>query len=252
MQNLNVIAAVALNGVIGDSKTNSIPWKISADLRRFKQLTTGKIVIMGANTFKSLPNGQALPNRRNVVITRQAFTVEDLSVEYPGIAPRGAYHSFPASIFCEVGEKWVIGGGKIYAEAMEWRPDNLYIIGTMNTADRSLAIVDYALRRRFAFVPLQPDYGDNFRSFLGERGLSAVMIEHICSAVSKLNSRIREDVNLGEGFQIGHSYFCNYSTKMDEGKWWNEVVSFELKPLLEEIWFDDSTKVAEALKQLSK
>jgi dihydrofolate reductase len=127
VQNLNVIAAVALNGVIGDSKTNSIPWKISADLRRFKQLTTGKIVIMGANTFKSLPNGQALPNRRNVVITRQAFTVEDLSVEYPGIAPRGAYHSFPASIFCEVGEKWVIGGGKIYAEAMEWRPDNLYI-----------------------------------------------------------------------------------------------------------------------------
>jgi 5-methylcytosine-specific restriction protein B len=142
-----------------------------------------------------------------------------------------------------------------YAEDEDDRfyvPDNLYIIGTMNTADRSLAIVDYALRRRFAFVPLQPDYGDNFRSFLRDKGLSNVMIEHICSAVSRLNTRIKEDVNLGEGFQIGHSYFCNFSNKMDEGKWWNEVVSFELKPLLEEIWFDDSTKVAEALKQLGR
>ncbi len=142
-----------------------------------------------------------------------------------------------------------------YAEDEEDRfyvPDNLYIIGTMNTADRSLAIVDYALRRRFAFVPLQPDYGDNFRSFLTDRGLSSSMIEHICIAVSKLNSKIREDINLGEGFQIGHSYFCNYSSKQDEEKWWSEVVSFELKPLLEEIWFDDSAKVTEALKQMSR
>lgn len=142
-----------------------------------------------------------------------------------------------------------------YAEDEEDRfyvPDNLYIIGTMNTADRSLAIVDYALRRRFAFVTLQPDYGDNFRSFLTAKGLSAPMVEHICSSVTKVNGKIKEDINLGEGFQIGHSYFCTFSGNEDENKWWNEILSFELKPLLEEIWFDDSAKVTEILKQLAR
>ena len=142
-----------------------------------------------------------------------------------------------------------------YAEDEEDRfyvPSNFYIIGTMNTADRSLAIVDYALRRRFAFITLQPDYGNNFRSFLASKGLSAGMVEHICSAVTKVNSKIKEDINLGEGFQIGHSYFCTFTTNEDENKWWNEILSFELKPLLEEIWFDDSTIVLEVLKQLSR
>jgi 5-methylcytosine-specific restriction protein B len=142
-----------------------------------------------------------------------------------------------------------------YAEDEEDRfyvPENLFIIGTMNTADRSLAIVDYALRRRFAFVTLQPDYGDNFRSFLLAKGLSVLLVEHICSAVTKVNGKIKEDINLGEGFQIGHSYFCTYPANEDENKWWNEILSFELKPLLEEIWFDDSAKVTDILKQLSR
>jgi len=142
-----------------------------------------------------------------------------------------------------------------YAEDEEDRfyvPSNLYIIGTMNTADRSLAIVDYALRRRFAFITLQPDYGDNFRSFLAAKGLTAAMVEHICSSVIKVNGKIKEDINLGEGFQIGHSYFCTFVTDEDENKWWNEILSFELKPLLEEIWFDDSAKVVDMLKQLSR
>ena len=142
-----------------------------------------------------------------------------------------------------------------YAEDEEDRfyvPSNLYIIGTMNTADRSLAIVDYALRRRFAFITLQPDYGDNFRSFLASKGLTAGMVDHICSTVTKVNSKIKNDINLGEGFQIGHSYFCTFTTNEDESKWWNEILSFELKPLLEEIWFDDSTTVTEVLKQLSR
>lgn len=142
-----------------------------------------------------------------------------------------------------------------YAEDEDDRfyvPNNLYIIGTMNTADRSLAIVDYALRRRFAFVTLQPEYGDNFRSFLVAKGLTSTMIDHIFSSVAKVNDKIREDLNLGEGFQIGHSYFCGFTSGEDENDWWNDILSFELKPLLEEIWFDDAAKVVEILKQLSR
>jgi 5-methylcytosine-specific restriction protein B len=142
-----------------------------------------------------------------------------------------------------------------YSEDEEDRfyvPENLYIIGTMNTADRSLAIVDYALRRRFAFVSLQPDYGENFRSFLTANGLSNSMIEHISSSVFKVNEKIKGDTNLGEGFQIGHSYFCDFKTTEDENIWWQEIIDFELKPLLEEIWFDELNNVADMIKLLSK
>jgi 5-methylcytosine-specific restriction enzyme B len=142
-----------------------------------------------------------------------------------------------------------------YAEDEEDRfyvPPNLYIIGTMNTADRSLAIVDYALRRRFAFVSLQPEYGEAFKFFLLAKGLSVSMVEHICSSVTKVNNKIKEDTNIGEGFQIGHSYFCTYSKNEDENRWWHEVLNFELKPLLNEIWFDDTEKVTEILNQLSR
>lgn len=142
-----------------------------------------------------------------------------------------------------------------YAEDEEDRfyvPENLYIIGTMNTADRSLAIVDYALRRRFAFITLQPDYGKNFRTFLKEKGLSDTMIEHISSSVFKVNQKIKDDTNLGEGFQIGHSYFCNFKNGEDENIWWQEIIDFELKPLLEEIWFDELSNVTEMIKLLSK
>jgi len=142
-----------------------------------------------------------------------------------------------------------------YAEDEEDRffvPENLYIIGTMNTADRSLAIVDYALRRRFAFVSLQPDYGNNFRAFLSSNGLSNSMIEHISSSVFKVNEKIKADTNLGEGFQIGHSYFCNFNNTINENIWWQEIIDFELKPLLEEIWFDELNNVSDMLRLLSK
>jgi len=140
-----------------------------------------------------------------------------------------------------------------YAEEEDERfsvPENLYLIGTMNTADRSLAIVDYALRRRFAFVSLQPDLNESFRTFLEEKGLSQSLTEHIIRQVASLNKEIREDVSLGEGFQIGHSYFCTYRPGEDENNWWQEIVNFELKPLLEELWFDDPHKYRQMLRRL--
>lgn len=131
-------------------------------------------------------------------------------------------------------------------------PSNLYIIGTMNTADRSLAIVDYALRRRFAFVGVQPEYGSTFKAFLVQNGISLNFVEHICLSVMKVNKKISEDNNLGEGFQIGHSYFCAFTKGNNEELWWDNILKFELKPLLEEIWFDDSNKVTEMIKILTK
>ncbi len=129
-------------------------------------------------------------------------------------------------------------------------PPNLYIIGTMNTADRSLAIVDYALRRRFAFISLQPDYNENFRQFLEEKGLSAGLTEHIIQQVKEINKEICEDLNLGEGFQIGHSYFCSFRPEDQEEQWWQEIVDFELKPLLEELWFDNPERCRLLLNRL--
>ena len=142
-----------------------------------------------------------------------------------------------------------------YAEDEEdtfFVPSNLYIIGTMNTADRSLAIVDYALRRRFAFFNLEPIYSENFINYLSKNGLSKDLINHICTSVSKVNSKITGDINLGSGFQIGHSYFCTYKNKGHENEWWNEILQYEIYPLLEEIWFDDNSKVKEMISLLSR
>ena len=139
-----------------------------------------------------------------------------------------------------------------YSEEEEDRfyvPKNLYLIGTMNTADRSLAMVDYALRRRFAFVSLKPDFGENFKRFLSQREISQTLITHIANSIQKVNQEIASDINLGEGFQIGHSYFCDYEKeKQDENVWFNQVLDFEIQPLLEEIWFDDTEKVVEMMK----
>lgn len=118
-------------------------------------------------------------------------------------------------------------------------PENLHIIGTMNTADRSLAIVDYALRRRFAFINLTPNYSDKFNEYLKEGGVSNELIQHISYAVQIVNKAISTDLNLGSGFEIGHSYFCSYKNGIDAKEWYNEVLEFEIKPLLEEIWFDN-------------
>lgn len=129
-------------------------------------------------------------------------------------------------------------------------PPNLHIIGTMNTADRSLAIVDYALRRRFAFINLHPEFGDKFTEFLQTKGISNSTVDFICRSIDRVNQEIAKDINLGVGFQIGHSYFCSKSDSVDENDWLEEIITFEIKPLLEEIWFDNPAKVEEMLNIL--
>ncbi|MGV3704304.1 MAG: AAA family ATPase [Arcticibacter sp.] len=129
-------------------------------------------------------------------------------------------------------------------------PDNLYLIGTMNTADRSLAIVDYALRRRFAFVELTPVFDGTFKSFLEQRGVSKELTSHLCASITRINNEIKNDPNLGKGFMIGHSYFCSYKNDHPAADWWADVCRYELEPLLEEIWFDQPEQVDKLAKSL--
>ena len=118
-------------------------------------------------------------------------------------------------------------------------PSNVYIIGCMNTADRSLAIVDYALRRRFAFCDIEPEFGDTFRDFLAEN-LSKQFVDKICSKLRRANKIIVNTPSLGKGLEIGHSYFCQNADVDDEQQWWRAICNYELFPYIREICFDDS------------
>lgn len=129
-------------------------------------------------------------------------------------------------------------------------PENLYLIGTMNTADRSLAIVDYALRRRFRFIPLGPKFNQKFIDLLSSQGFSKDFIDNMISKINSLNGKIKSDKNLGEGFQIGHSFFCNNKKNKSENKWFKDIVNYEIEPLLEEYWFDDIEKSQAEISRL--
>ena len=119
-------------------------------------------------------------------------------------------------------------------------PANVHIIGMMNTADRSLAMIDYALRRRFSFVPMTPGFDtEGFRRY--QTGLDDQMLDQLVVRVQTLNAEISKDPSLGSGFCIGHSYFCGQDTATPE--WMRAVVDYDLMPMLEEYWFDDDVKV---------
>jgi len=118
---------------------------------------------------------------------------------------------------------------------------NLYVIGLMNTADRSLAVVDYALRRRFSFHTLRPMFAAaRFRKFLSEEGVSDELLEVILDKIRRLNEEIEKE--LGAGFQIGHSYFCPQHNEEPDENWYLEVIRSHIEPLLEEYWFDNPAR----------
>lgn len=119
-------------------------------------------------------------------------------------------------------------------------PANVYMIGTMNTADRSLAVVDYALRRRFAFITVAPSFNTKFKNELINLGVDESIIDQIAQRISLLNDRISKDGNLGDGFRVGHSYFCNVPKGLGDKEWYHRIVKNELTPLLEEYWFDNT------------
>ena len=128
----------------------------------------------------------------------------------------------------------------LYSDEKFSVPDNVYIIGMMNTADRSLAMLDYALRRRFAFYEMRPGFNTN--GFIQYRkDLNNAKFDKLIQCVEQLNESISMDESLGEGFCIGHSYFCNLDEISEQTL--AAIVEYELIPLLKEYWFDDSVKV---------
>ena len=139
----------------------------------------------------------------------------------------------------------------LYSRELFYVPRNVHIIGMMNTADRSLAMLDYALRRRFAFVELRPAFdSDGFREYCS--GLGNPTFEALVREVESLNRAIAEDESLGDGFCIGHSYFCNMKPETCTDSALASIVDYELIPMLKEYWFDEPSKVREWTDRLRR
>ena len=123
-------------------------------------------------------------------------------------------------------------------------PPNLYLVGTMNIADRSLALVDLALRRRFAFVDLMPEIDKRWQTWVKKQcGFDDSVLSDIQERMANLNQTIESDSKLGRQFQIGHSYVTPPpGIETDPSTWYRDVVKSEIGPLLDEYWFDEPSK----------
>lgn len=140
----------------------------------------------------------------------------------------------------------------VYGEKPFYIPDNLHIIGMMNTADRSLAMIDYALRRRFSFYTMKPAFENADNNGFGDymKQIDCKLYHNAVAKIKELNSAIRNDSSLGKGFEIGHSYFAPEDVTVIDDAWVRNVIEYEIIPLIEEYWFDDDKKVDEWTKAL--
>ena len=128
----------------------------------------------------------------------------------------------------------------LYSDEKFSIPKNVYIIGMMNTADRSIAFLDFALRRRFAFYEMEPAFKtESFDAYREKK--NNVKYDRLIRAVIELNEEIAEDEMLGKGFAIGHSYLCTEKEITDF--WLDNLITYEIVPLLKEYWFDEPSKV---------
>ena len=148
---------------------------------------------------------------------------------------RGKEHAIPLAYYSQD------------ADERFYIPENLHLIGMMNTADRSLAMVDYALRRRFRFITLRPELlSEAFHAFLADAGAQPELVKKIIARMTALNEAIAADTkNLGPAYQIGHSYFCPRSGINPDDGWYRRVIESEIVPLIQEYWFDNEQKVKE-------
>lgn len=125
-------------------------------------------------------------------------------------------------------------------------PANLYIIGMMNTADRSLAMIDYALRRRFSFFNMQPAFdSEGFKTY--QQTINDETFNKVIDGIKYLNDDIKKDNSLGEGFCIGHSYFCGGDITKERLV---SIIDYDIKPMIREYWFDNDSKYQEEFDKL--
>ncbi|MGI2328151.1 AAA family ATPase [Planococcus sp. YIM B11945] len=129
-------------------------------------------------------------------------------------------------------------------------PANLHLIGTMNTADRSLAQLEVALRRRFAFVALKPAFNEKWRQHLINSNVSGEMAARILRTIERLNQDIINDYQLGSGYAIGHSFFSAKPEEINEKLWFDGIMDFEIIPLLEEYYFDRPEIVEKLIEEI--
>lgn len=219
--------------------------------------------------------GEKNPNRAKIIQFHQSYSYEDFIVGFRptaegGFAPKyGVFYEFCkqaemesddtpyffiideinrgnlSKIFGELfmlleADKRNMGLQLLYSDEIFSVPSNVYIIGTMNTADRSLAMMDYALRRRFYFYDLKPAFNlEGFKQYIESKNNDK--LKKLIACVEELNNVISQDDALGEGFCIGHSFFCNLKEASD--KVLERIVKFKLEPLLKEYWFDEPSKI---------
>ena len=127
----------------------------------------------------------------------------------------------------------------LYSDEKFSVPGNVYLIGMMNTADRSLAMIDYALRRRFSFFDMNPGFdSDGFKKYQNE--LKNDTFNRLVDMVKLLNDDITKDGSLGKGFCIGHSHFCNLTKDTCTIDRLRSIAEYDIIPMLNEYWFDDS------------
>lgn len=140
----------------------------------------------------------------------------------------------------------------VYGGTAFYIPENLHIIGMMNTADRSLAMIDYALRRRFSFYTMQPAFENADKNGFADytQKIQCELYHTVVAKIRELNDIIRKDSTLGKGFEIGHSYFAPEDPSVVDDEWVRNVVEYEIIPLIEEYWLDNDQMLGEWTKTL--
>ena len=201
--------------------------------------------------FRPSPNGQGFDIRKGSFYTFCKKAAEDPENEYFFIIDeinRGNLSKIFGELFMLIeADKRGNSLQLLYSDEKFYVPRNVYIIGMMNTADRSLAMLDYALRRRFAFFEMRPAFATpGFITY--KQNLGNAAFDRLVACVEQLNHAIENDDSLGEGFCIGHSYFSNLSEITPQKL--SGIVEYELIPLLKEYWFDEQTKVRDWTQNL--
>jgi len=142
-----------------------------------------------------------------------------------------------------------------YKNELFYVPANVFIIGMMNTADRSLAMMDYALRRRFSFFDVLPAFDrTSFKNHILQY-VGAAVADKVVSRFKELNAKIADEnsSNLGKGYCIGHSYFCVPPVDgQSDDEWYEAIIEYEIAPLLYEYWWDDKDRADECINELKK